>query len=583
MCVCWTTCIHVSAANDSLKPGETLDTNITSKLCSKKVWTANRNQPVDPDSAVLLLDHSGVLKIESKDAKPIILYSPPQTINNTVATLLDTGNFVLQQLHPNGMKSMLWQSFDYPTDSLLPGMKLGVSHKTAHNWSLVSWFSRSLPYPGPFRLDWEPKRRELVISKNEQVYWRSGELRNNRFEHVSAEDEAQYSTVSNKDEEYFTFTTPKEELTKWTLLETGQMLNRKGNDIARADMCYGYNTDGGCQKWEEIPTCRGHDYEFEFKAGLPQFTHETDLKNVSYGISDCQAICWSNCSCIGFASLNDNGTGCMLFQSMEGTNIAGGGESFYMLVKKTNHKDSEKSHKGKSGTTKWKWIIAAIATALLIVCLSIICRALMKRKYVLQGGSSSGNNLEVEINDGDDLKVFSYATIMEATNGFSSENKLGQGGFGPVFKGILSSGQEVAVKKLSKTSGQGVIEFKNELTLISKLQHTNLVQLLGHCIHEQERMLVYEYMANKSLDFFLFDSSGRKLLDWNKRFSIIEGIAQGLLYLHKYSRLRIIHRDLKASNILLDENMNPKISDFGVARMFTKHESEANTNRIVGT
>ncbi|RHN80699.1 putative protein kinase RLK-Pelle-DLSV family [Medicago truncatula] len=97
---------------------------------------------------------------------------------------------------------------------------------------------------------------------------------------------------------------------------------------------------------------------------------------------------------------------------------------------------------------------------------------------------------------------------------FSPENKLGQGGYGPVYKGILATGQEVAMKRLSKTSGQGIVKFKNELVLICELQHTNLVQLLGCCIHEEERILIYEYMPNKSLDFYLFDCTRRKLLDW---------------------------------------------------------------------
>ncbi|CAI0457479.1 unnamed protein product [Linum tenue] len=183
----------------------------------------------------------------------------------------------------------------------------------------------------------------------------------------------------------------------------------------------------------------------------------------------------------------------------------------------------------------------------------------------------------------DHLMVYSMTSIMTATDNFSLQNKLGQGGFGPVYKGKLPQGKEVAVKRLSKTSGQGLVEFRNELILIAKLQHTNLVRLLGCCINGEEKMLVYEYMANKSLDTFLFDESKKLLLDWNKRFNVIEGIAQGLLYLHKYSRVKIVHRDLKVSNILLDENLNPKISDFGMARIFNTNALEASTNRPVGT
>ncbi|XP_076956769.1 G-type lectin S-receptor-like serine/threonine-protein kinase At1g67520 [Bidens hawaiensis] len=134
---------------------------------------------------------------------------------------------------------------------------------------------------------------------------------------------------------------------------------------------------------------------------------------------------------------------------------------------------------------------------------------------------------------------------MAATSDFSVENKLGQDGFGPVYKGTLCGGQEIAVKRLSRASGQGLVEFKNELILIARLQHTNLVRVLGCCIHGEEKILVYEYMPNKSLDFFLFDESRKAKLDWPRRFNIIEGIAQGLLYMHKYSRMRVIHRDLK--------------------------------------
>ncbi|KAL7259604.1 hypothetical protein ACSBR1_005483 [Camellia fascicularis] len=166
------------------------------------------------------------------------------------------------------------------------------------------------------------------------------------------------------------------------------------------------------------------------------------------------------------------------------------------------------------------------------------------------------------------LQVLSFADIKAVTNNFSSENKLGQGGFGPVYKGKLPDEQEIAVERLSETSKQGVEEYKNEVSLTAKLQHVNLVRLLGFCTEREEKLLIYEYMQNKSLDFYLYNPDGRLLLDWGKRLHIIDGVTQGLLYLQEYSRFTIVHRDLKASNILLDKEMKPKISDFGIARIF---------------
>ncbi|KAI4346187.1 hypothetical protein L6164_013259 [Bauhinia variegata] len=623
----WTSWSNIpTMASDRLKPGDFLDTS--GKLLSENeisrmyfhnfsyaegftyleirnrnslIWTATIKQSIPSDfSAVLTLDHSGKLKIIHQGGEPIILYSPPQAINCTVAILLDNGNFVLQELHPNGStKRFLWQSFDYPSDTLLPEMKLGVNYKTGHSWSLASWLTKRYPSPGSssFKLEWDPKFGELIIRKSEQIYWKSGVFNKkiNRFENFpeEAQNQYEYIIVSNEDEDSFSFQTrhgDKDVATLWNLMFNGDMRDANDNLIARASNCYGYNTDGGCQIWN-LSSCRHKGQVFVQLTGY--FINSSSIatdSDTSLGISDCRATCWKKCgndACIGYWHLSpQNETGCIfIYGNSSSRFMKTADESTYFVLK-----NSEMEHKG---TKRWIWVSAVIVGALLMSCAGIIYLARKRRKaqtkttadavhdLVTFYGSGDVNELSKEEN-GHGITVFSYASVLTATDNFSSENKLGEGGFGPVYKGKLKTGKEVAIKRLSRSSRQGSIEFKNELTLISELQHMNLVQLLGCCVQGEENILIYEYMPNKSLDFFLFDSSQSNLLDWKKRFNIIEGVAQGLLYLHKYSRLKIVHRDLKASNILLDENMSPKISDFGLAKIFTQ-ESGGNTTRIVGT
>ncbi|XP_075643305.1 putative LRR receptor-like serine/threonine-protein kinase At1g56140 isoform X1 [Castanea sativa] len=177
--------------------------------------------------------------------------------------------------------------------------------------------------------------------------------------------------------------------------------------------------------------------------------------------------------------------------------------------------------------------------------------------------------------------TFSYAELKTATEDFIPDNKLGEGGFGPVYKGTLNDGRVIAVKQLSVTSHQGKNQFLTEIATISVVQHRNLVNLYGCCIEGDKRLLVYEYLENKSLDQALFGKRNLNL-NWSTRFNICLGVARGLAYLHEESRLRIVHRDVKASNILLDSDLIPKISDFGLAKLYDDKKTHIST-RVAGT
>ncbi|RLN35442.1 cysteine-rich receptor-like protein kinase 15 [Panicum miliaceum] len=222
-----------------------------------------------------------------------------------------------------------------------------------------------------------------------------------------------------------------------------------------------------------------------------------------------------------------------------------------------------------------------------IVFVAVVAATTLYVWNVRKKRRSRGTKLHRQTHTAEDFEsikstLLSLASLQVATNNFDESNKLGQGGFGAVYKGDLS-GQEVAVKRLSKGSGQGLEELRNELVLVAKLHHKNLVRLEGFCLEEGEKLLVYEYMPNKSLDTILFDPEEKRRLDWRKRFNIIEGVARGLQYLHEDSQKKIVHRDMKASNVLLDADMNPKIGDFGLARLFGQDQTRDVTNRIVGT
>nr|GME19454.1 G-type lectin S-receptor-like serine/threonine-protein kinase At1g67520 [Ipomoea batatas] len=569
-------------------------------ITDKPVWIGNRDAPLPTNSsASLQIDAYGRLLILTQDEGKgnSYLLSSKQTSLNVTATLLDSGNFVLREVNTDGsFGEELWSSFDNPTDTLLAGMKLGVNHRTGRNWVLRSWQDDDIPAIGAFSLEWEPSKRRLVIKYRGVVHWTSGELMSaTHFQHIAIDLDS-YSVVfvniSTKEEEHFSYS--GDPRWGWRLESLG-ILRIESDWIIMGD-CNGFENETqqskGCELWEQ-PKCRDDGQTFEKRYG--EFVYHTEngvlpiqsttISNYGDSLSDCREYCWNHCDCVGYRSNSEGvcewwtGTYLQFEEDTTGNAV----EPVYVL----NHQA-----KGKPRIKKWIWQIL-IPTAISLLLLGLLLLWWRRRKQEDARKEQELKDLLTlddytdihELNNGENvnIKVFSYDWIVATTNNFSLNCKLGQGGFGTVYKGVTPEGQEVAIKQLSERSKQGIVEFKNEVVLIAKLQHTNLVKLLGFCIHKDQKMLIYEFMPNKSLDFYLFDPNPIGYLSWKRRINIIEGTAQGLLYLHKYSRVRIIHRDMKVSNILLDENMNPKISDFGIAKILKQNATEANTIRLVGT
>ncbi|KAL0321321.1 UNVERIFIED_CONTAM: putative LRR receptor-like serine/threonine-protein kinase RFK1 [Sesamum radiatum] len=223
---------------------------------------------------------------------------------------------------------------------------------------------------------------------------------------------------------------------------------------------------------------------------------------------------------------------------------------------------------------------AYIVGAIVPVCVIFLILGILWWKGLLRGRKQAGKDFE-----GLELQTvaFSLKQIKADANNFDATNKIGEGGFGPVYKGLLPDGTVIAVKQLSSKSRRGNREFLNEIGMISCLQHPNLVKLHGCCIEGDQLLLVYEYMENNSLAYVLFDSNKSQLiLDWPTRYKICIGIARGLAFLHEESRLKIVHRDIKATNVLLDKDLNPKISDFGLARLNEDEKTHIST-KVAGT
>ncbi|XP_050371398.1 G-type lectin S-receptor-like serine/threonine-protein kinase At4g27290 [Argentina anserina] len=603
------------------------------------VWVANSDTPFNGSAGVLKFSVQKTLVLVDEANTTIWSANSAKSATAPVAQLLDTGNLVLRDY--NDPETFLWQSFDYPCNTILPGMKYGVNLVTGLNRFLTSWKSDQDPSPGIYtnKLD-TTGIPQFLLKKGSAVQFRSGLWNGLRFTgmpNLKPNPIYTYGFVFNEEEIYYHYQlinstistrltlSPSGNLQRFTWIDRIQdwslYLTAQIDDCDRYAVCGAYGSCNinnspscGCLEgftpkspldWEmadwshgcvrKTPLDCGDGEGFMKYSGIKLPDTQHSLYDKTMNLKECEQVCLKNCNCTAYASLDirGEGSGCILWlgELIDTREFSDAGQDIYIRMAASELV----TYRSLKGNTKVKIIILsvlAVGITLIGLCMILhVYKRKMKKKKKQKLTKRLANMLHTrqhdhneESQDGNlELPLFSFSTIADATNNFSAANKLGKGGFGPVYKGKLSEGQEIGVKRLSKCTRQGIKEFKNEVLCISKLQHRNLVKLLGCCIEGQERLLIYEYMPNKSLDFFIFDEQQSIILDWPKRFHIISGIARGLLYLHQDSRLRIIHRDLKASNVLLDYELNPKISDFGIARSFGGDESEANTRRVVGT
>ncbi|KAJ9551495.1 hypothetical protein OSB04_015540 [Centaurea solstitialis] len=612
--------------------------------------------PTPNNSGELSLTLQGILLLRN-DAGDIIWSSK-----------IHTGNFIVREENGNP-EDPIWQSFDFPTDTFVPGMKFGKDLVTGIERYFTSWKSENDPSLGEHTVWIDTKGYpQLIVQNGGKIVFRGGPWNGVRFSgepYSRTNSINRFEFVLDQREMYFHFDLrnssvvtrvvmkPSGSLEKllwienwqeWLLYWTPQTdsCDRYGlcgsfaycniDDNSQACECFkGFNPTSmdqwdvqdwsqGCHRSTPLDCGQGELFMKYSSLKLPD-TQESWF-NQSMDLDECEMVCKKNCSCTAYTTQNISGTGsgCLLWfgDLIDIRTSSEYGQDLNIRMPASELGNTAIAAKGKSSSVKKR-------VAIIVPIVSSFSGTLEEDYRNDPGNKNSKDDLELQLID--------FSTLRKATNNFSVNNKLGQGGFGPVYKtrqgtkdqdpypfkcgkpllpGCAGKRTRGSSEASIKNFNSRTHEFKNEVIFISKLQHRNLVKLLGCCIKEAEKMLVYEYMPNKSLDSFIFgihllyttptlsrgiywihlhrlkckltaDGAQSKRLDWPTRFHIIKGIARGLVYLHQDSRLRIIHRDLKVSNILLDHDMIPKISDFGLARSFGGNQIEANTNRVVGT
>ncbi|XP_073148558.1 G-type lectin S-receptor-like serine/threonine-protein kinase At1g11300 isoform X2 [Henckelia pumila] len=594
------------------------------------IWVANRENPLNDANGTLLISGDGNLVILNGQKQMLWSSNVSNSIPNSSTQLLDTGNLVLQD---NSNGKIVWESFLHASDSFVENMKLFTDLTTNKKNILTSWRSPSDPAPGRFTTTIEPLEiPQTFVWLDNSPHWRSGPWDGQIFIGIPLMKSIHRAALELVNDnpgtasiyfKYFSLSILYIELNASGALQqmfwddkTGDWTLTWSSISSECDVYAKCGHFGSCNA-QDRPICSclpgfepKNDREWSggnWTSGCLRRAPLKCGKNSSVGEMgkedgflmletvkvpdrlswlpslepECRSKCLHNCSCLAY-SYHD-GIGCMQWTEslIDVQKFSTGGADLYIRLA-----DSEIGNIKKKG--RRAIIAAAVLVPVLIINVPLCAYFLWKyragrKQIAIRDAEMDPLNHNVYGVKLEELPFFEFETLSKATDIFDLRNKIGQGGFGPVYKGMLPNGQAIAVKRLARSSNQGLKELMNEVEVISKLQHRNLVRVLGCCVEREENMLVYEYMSNGSLDGYLFDSHRKGFLDWRRRVIIIEGICRGLLYLHRDSRLRIIHRDLKSSNILLEEELNSKISDFGMARIFGGKEDQANTSRVVGT
>uniref|UniRef100_A0A0E0M6P1 Receptor-like serine/threonine-protein kinase n=1 Tax=Oryza punctata TaxID=4537 RepID=A0A0E0M6P1_ORYPU len=579
------------------------------------LWSANGENPVvDPASPELAISSDGNMVILDQVTKSIIWSTHVNTTtNHTIVVLSNNGNLVLQS--SSNSSKVFWQSFDYPTDSLFAGAKISRNKVTGLNRRLVSRKNSIDQAAGLYSVEFDINGIGHLLWNSTVIYWSTGNW-NGQFFGLAPEmigaTIPNFTYVNNDREVYLTYTLTKEKITHAAIDVNGRglagiWLDSLQNWLINYRMpilhCDVYAICGpfsvcddsnnpfcDCLKGFSIRSPKDWDLEDRTggcmrntplncgstrnKKGLTDkfyymqniiLPHNAMNVQTAGSKDQCSEVCLSNCSCTAYSYGKG---GCSVWhdalynvrQKSDGS-ADGNAETLYIRLAANEVQSVER--KKKSGTI----IGVAIGASAGALCLMISVLMLWRRKH--KWFARGVENTQ----EGIGITAFRYIDLQCATKNFSE--KLGGGSFGSVFKGYLNDSIIIAVKRLDGAR-QGDKQFRAEVNSIGIIQHINLVKLLGLCCEDDKKLLVYEYMPNRSLDVHLFKDND-KVLDWNIRYQIAIGVAKGLAYLHDSCRDCIIHCDIKPENILLDASFVPKIADFGMAKVLGREFSHALT------